>query len=352
MIYIVILLICLILVFVEQMEGSQRIMPYLEYGFIFFLVLVMGTRYFTGPDYGSYMDIYRFPGEEKIEPLFLSLIYPFRKLGMGYNVFLLFIAALSLGFKMWSMKKCAPYFFLSLLIALPVSFMSDMGQIRFSLSMSVLWLTIPYCLERKLTGYLILMLIAFLLHYTAIVFLPIYWLCRLRLSLWQSLGVWVVFYAFSLLYMNTALASQMINLVTENDALFKYQVYGEDADYLQRYHISIFAFISKILALVVIYYASIPDEKIKYFFYNVIFLGGCFFFFFSFNEILAGRLSLYFFSFEALAIPMVILYTKDVKYHYFLIGLFVVKSIYQYTTLIFGEDAYIYLPYRSFIFSN
>lgn len=349
MIYTVLIICCVFFVFLEQSKGTERLLPYLILGSGLILILFVGLRYQTGPDYESYEISYLGKSDFRFESLFNLLMTVFRRLGAGYNLFLLFVAALSITIKSYVIERYSPYFFLSLLIACGF-FLSDMGQIRYALAISVLWLSLPFYMDRKLLPFLLIVFSAVLIHQTAIVFLPMYWLGSLKLKFPVMLGVWLMCYLASY----TILGDWAMDFLSEYSpemTTSKIDVYEENESYDTRYLISLSGLVAKVGVLLLIYYSNIADETLKRFYINISFLGGCFLFFFSFSEIFSSRLSAYFMSFETLMIPLALVAIKDNWLYYSLLVVVVAKYVYQYIYQVYYNYPEMYLPYRNVLFN-
>lgn len=350
MIYTVLIILCVFFIFLENSKGCEKLLPYLQLGTVVFLILFVGLRYRTGPDYDSYEISYLGRSDFRFESMFNFFMIVFRKLGATYHVFLLFIAALSISIKSYVLNRQSPYFFLSLLVAVGF-FLSDMGQIRYALAISVLWLSIPFYLEKRLIAYLLVVLCAVLIHQTAIVFLPVYWLCSLKLNFPLMLFIWAACYLASY----TALGDSVMDLFSDysfsDTATTKMDVYSENESLNTRYVVSLSGLVAKTGILALVYYSPIGDESLKRFYINIGFIGGCFMFFFSFSEILSSRLSAYFLSFDALMIPAAMIMIKDSWLYYSLLLVLIAKYVYQFIFQVYFNYPEMYLDYRNVLFN-
>lgn len=351
MIYLLIFFICIFFSLLEQTDGVGQLASYLRLPFLIFFIVFIGLRYQVGPDYFSYEIIY-FDREKYLdmEFLFRFFISIFNRWGISYNYFLLFIAALSIFCKAITLSKYSPYFFLSVVIAFISCFLSDMGQIRFSLSIAILWLSIPFCIERKFVWFLIVVVCAFLIHQSSIIFLFIYWFYKVRMNLGVMLAIWGGCYLLSFSLSSLGIFDLFSGFVEDENISGKIDIYADNELYGERYGISFFGLFSKILVLLLIYYSSIKNQELKQLYTNIYFWGGCFFFLFSFNEIFGTRLSIYFLSFEALIVPTAIYYIKDIKLHYVLMSVFIAKALYQLVVQVYIKYPEMYLPYRNMLF--
>jgi len=76
-------------------------------------------------------------------------------------------------------KKYSPSYLFSVLFIMVGPFMQSTFVLRQHMAMGLLLLTYPFIMERKLMPYMLLCAAAFLLHQTAIIFLPVYFLYNL-----------------------------------------------------------------------------------------------------------------------------------------------------------------------------
>lgn len=145
------------------------------------LILISGFRPAgIDRDYYSYVqtfiDLKRF--SFFIEPTFQFIVWVI-KTYFHSDIVLLFIfyAALGVGLKFYAFKKLSKFWFLSLLIYFSYSYiLQDMTQIRAGVAAAFVLLSIKPLYERNLFKFLILVTIASLFHYSAIIIFPIWFL--------------------------------------------------------------------------------------------------------------------------------------------------------------------------------
>jgi hypothetical protein len=112
----------------------------------------------------------------KLEPLFDITMTVIRDyFGLNFNFFLLFIAILSIGLKTYSINKIFHFPYLALLVYFGFFLIiHEVIQIRIGIALAfVLW-SIPNILKRELKYFLIKIIIAFLFHYSTILFIILY----------------------------------------------------------------------------------------------------------------------------------------------------------------------------------
>ncbi len=350
MIYLIIFTVCCALMLLEQFLESSWLLRISQYLLVAALIVFIGFRQ-VGPDFESYRDIFNFPKDIKgnIEVFFLLLIGFFRSFGWSFASFMLFFATLSILIKMYSIEKYSPYFFLSVVLALPVTLLTDMGQIRFALAVSIVWLSIPYLEERNIVKFMLVVLFATLIHTSALVFSVAFFITPIKLKLRYLLLIWVLCY-FAGLSLDNDFSGRLVELFAKDTMMeMKIDLYNDGETFVERYTLPLLGTMFKVIIMALLYYSPIKNERLKQIFLNLYFFSGCIFMFFSFSEILTLRLSMYFFAFEAISIPLALYFIKDksdVVFWLFLIGL-VVKSFYQYNSQVFVSYSDMYLPYKN-----
>lgn len=77
-------------------------------------------------------------------------------------------------------RKYSPYFWFSVLLLLLVSYNQSLFVLRQHLSIAVLFVSYPYILKKDLKRFSIVVLIAYLLHNSSLIFLPVYFLYNIK----------------------------------------------------------------------------------------------------------------------------------------------------------------------------
>lgn len=146
-----------------------------------FLIVFAGTRT-VGFDYAAYREIYNSVTIDGIGSVPVEIGWAFLcyMLGpFGYNFFLFFIATCSILLFGIFFKKYSPYVFLALSIYYSSYFLlKEMGQMRQGLAIAIATCAFTVSLEKKKWQFALLVLMAVSIHYSAIVLLPVYYLCN------------------------------------------------------------------------------------------------------------------------------------------------------------------------------
>lgn len=178
------------------------------------LVFFGALRYETGFDYFSYENIYQwFSGglsAGRFEPGFAAFMHICKNIfGLSYPYFLFLLTASSLLIKFSFFYKYFKYPVFLLLMYFPAVFLyADFGQIRQGMAVGIFLWAIPAIKNRKLFRFLIIWLTACSFHYSALIFFPIYWFYKIKVTpkiFWAGLifcflfnavsGAKVIFYA-------------------------------------------------------------------------------------------------------------------------------------------------------------
>ncbi|WP_176842346.1 EpsG family protein [Chitinophaga filiformis] len=166
---------------------------------LLFFALFAGTR-MMGFDYDTYKDIFSYASsgnlrDVQIEIGWALICYLFS--GIGFNAFLLFVACCSIILYGIFFKKYSPYIFLSLLIYYSSYFIvKEMGQMRQGLAIGIATLAFTAAMHKKKGQFALLFLMAFCIHYSAIVTLPVYYFCNHH---WKTSTI-IAFTAFGLCF--------------------------------------------------------------------------------------------------------------------------------------------------------
>jgi hypothetical protein len=141
------------------------------------LILMSGLRYKVGVDYENYNRIYKYEKIHKSpEILFFSFSYLFSKiLKFEFKSFVFITSLISIYFKIYFLYKNTRYYLFALLIYTAIIYsIYDIGFIRQALAIGILGLGFYADRRQRSVKAIILYVLAFMFHSTAIIILPIY----------------------------------------------------------------------------------------------------------------------------------------------------------------------------------
>ena len=178
---------CILAAVVSFNNKIDRVFRLLFLFFIVFYVLIVGLR-FGSVDYFNYEDIYyktsisdfSFPffdsnsGTTGNEFIYATATVVFKYFGLPFQVFLFFVALVSISLKFYIFKTYSKYFALSVLVYLSFNFTKDLGQIRNALSAGIILMSIIFISSRRPLGFYFSIFIASGIQIFAITALPLY----------------------------------------------------------------------------------------------------------------------------------------------------------------------------------
>lgn len=216
-VYLVIYFILFLFALLERLDDKKEITGILtkKTAYLFVsvvLIIFAGLRYYTGPDYESYKNIfYSYPDTlsfaSRFEPGFMLCVHIIKNiLKLGYMEFLLVFTAVNIFIKTTFFSKYFKYPVLLLMLYYPfIYFFSDFGQIRQGMALSFMLWCLPAMQKNKPIQFYINFLLACSFHYSMIIFFPFYFLRKLRLDIKSFLVFFILFFLTNLLHISTLL---------------------------------------------------------------------------------------------------------------------------------------------------
>ena len=319
MIYLIILFIMFILAFLNI--SDERIFPKYEKILLIllfiFLFIFAAFRYDTGYDFNSYKQIFDNLNFNKIfltdiEIGFSTVVCCIKALGLGYQWLILLIASISLLFKYKAIEKYSIYPFVSLMIYFSSNFIiQDFGQMRQGLAVALALYSIQYIKDQKLIKFLSIIFIAIMFHYSAIVFVPLYWLSKLDLNLKAIISILGISIALFIIMKTGIIEYILYNIIKSQFLINKYIAYTSKGGYLGFLKLT---FIFRV-GIFILFYLLKDKIKPNCKYYNVLATGYLLSIFmyiaFNSNVGLATRGSIYFKMLEIFIIPQIIYAVKD-----------------------------------------
>jgi hypothetical protein len=184
-----------------------------------------------------------------------------------------------------------------------------MNGIRQGMAMSIILLSLSAILNRQLFAFIILIAAASLFHLSAIVFLPFYWLARLKLSTRTILIVTAVCISCSIPIRIFIERSDLINNLLAMKSFTHYNAYVYNKIMGRNVAILSMAVIQRvfIFSIFLIYYDKLDiRDDLKRLLLNGYFMSIIIFIFLSFSTELSARLSFYYKALEMFILPMIV----------------------------------------------
>lgn len=183
--YLLIFALCVTAIPLDSKDVNSRL-PINKVVFYFLaccLIIFASFRFESGYDYDGYRSIFESISADAtnvdvlIEPGFWLLLYLLKYFDFVFA--LAFITAASILIKIYMINKLSPMPVYSLIIYFTGAFLEkDFGQIRHGLAMSIYLLSIYYFATTAVIRSYIVLFAAILVHYSAIIALPVYFLKR------------------------------------------------------------------------------------------------------------------------------------------------------------------------------
>lgn len=355
MLYQLINLLLSLFAFVESLHVNVRKLLQAIYFFLLaFFVVFAGTR-MIGFDYKTYTDIFSYSSngqlsEVDIEIGWAFLCYLFS--GPGFNTFLLFIAFCSISLYGSFFKRYSPYVFLSLLIYYSSNFVvKEMGQMRQGLAIGIATLAFTVSMQKKMWQFVVLFLVAFSIHYSAIVILPVYYLCN---HYWKTNVMLVfIFLGMCFIYVDIGVVmTKVISLLPISGAQEKVATLLVSDVLAKKLGLNSSTILRLIIMLLMLRYRTSLKERFPSFeaIMMLYFYGLMLYLVFNSLSEFAQRTSAYFRILEAIILPYILALVRDRKERLIIIALLVLNSIVSINRLLAEKDLYDqYNPYKTYL---
>ena len=305
-------------------------------------------RYIYGEIFDNIADITTMKGKYSE-----SLYYNFYNSEFGYTflnvlisfftenryIFILIITLIIYIFLFISLRKYTENYPLAVILFMGLWFFFTFTYLRQVLAATIVWLSIQYVIERKLWKFLVVFLIGFSMHNSAIIFFPLYFIPLKKFSPKLIVGVML----FLLLLGLSPLPNSLFEVYESSSIVERHAEYNASGDLRIAYILEAFFFLYLILKS----YKYIPTDKSHVVLLNMalIFCGILLLFVRSEN---GGRLSWYY----MIGIISTITLIGSHRYNIKTMGTFLILgiSLFLYLRIYTGWQAYNYLsPYKSFL---
>ncbi|WP_439582735.1 EpsG family protein [Dyadobacter bucti] len=318
------------------------------------MVIFAGIRWETGTDWENYLYYFKIIdirpiggtameiGYEMIVRLFKSII------STNYTAFLFFCAIYIILITYFALYKFSPFPLFSLFLLLSYSFAGSGFGVRQDLSIALTLVSLIFIVERSLIKFVVIVLLAALIHNSAIIFLPAYWLYSFKWNTVKVLTV-IIFTLFCVLF-SERLMTTFGSLISARKVEL-YLTLGMETD-INPYSTLIKGLLGRFLFFVILVgFVDYKNEDRKLFsgLFNLYVFGIVIFSIFSPISLIFGRLARYYDIYQILLLPLAYLYAKRV---YKIIIFLVVSafSLLKFATALNGAEG-TFIPYKT-IFSK
>lgn len=347
-------IVVMILFFAMILEKFQNIDLKILYYIIFIFVLVFftGLRGDIEPDYLNYLDIFNninYNSDVDVELGFVYFNRLIHFLGGGFQWVVFLMAFITIILKVNFFFKYSKNFCFSILIYYcSVFFIYDFIAIRQALAMAIFMVSIPFLMERKFLHYTVLIFLASLIHLSAIILLPLYFILNYSFNKILLYLVLIFSTLVSVLQSDIKFVSPILNLLSlPGFASDKLDIYSKESMF------AALSFRQLMLGFIFVFLLSKSDGKKTVVFLNIYLLGillGTLL-----NEIpqLSYRIKAYFLWAESI---LVVYFIHKIFYKYsliriialFILGLLYIYSLYNYLNILSERQVGYIFPYRFF----
>lgn len=198
------------------------------------IIVIAGLKTDGSTDYLSYKGAYEDPAmqvelESSYEPGFQFFNIICKNLGFSFILYYFIFACISIGTKAYVFKKIAPYVFPALLMYLcGVFFERDNDGIRQGMSIAFCFLALYHLIRENKKGFVLCCLIAFLFHYSSIVFLVAFFFDRIKIS--DKLLCIIVFIFFVLCATHRSFSDLFMQYLPSGVAMAKMELYANSEE--------------------------------------------------------------------------------------------------------------------------
>lgn len=199
------------------------------------------------------------------EPTFAWISLIVRYIFNNFSYVLFFYAILGVLIKYKAIEKLTEFHYLTLLVYISTYYLlHEFTQIRVSIASGIFLIAIPFLAERRFYKYFVLILIATLFHYSALILLPLFLLSNkapnryFKIFMWLSIPLGVIFAKINFnpmlaIPIETVRLKVEIYTETQNEAEISLNIFNRV--YLVKY----------LMFYLLLFYYPILSSKVKYF---------------------------------------------------------------------------------------
>lgn len=295
------------------------------------LIIMVGFRIDVGADYPIYRTLFAGfslyttygdvldkalfrPNTEQIEWIFVLLNKLIFDFGFPFYIVTFVMAVITITLKFTAIYKNVEYPALAILFYfMPIMFFEDSGQMRQGLGIAICVASFRFIKDRNLLMFLLCMYIALGFHKTAVVFLPAYWLVKIRLNQRRIFWILIISLLISPLELYRIWGGFFGSLAPE-DVSNAYTGYLDDQYYGTGVETGLNDIVKLFFIGILIRYDKEGCDEVWWYEYmrNLAVFGLALFYFFRSNEIFAVRLpGAYMFFVTMFCMPNIVYAVRD-----------------------------------------
>ena len=250
-------------------------------------------------------------------------------------VFALFVFSLiTLGGYYASVRKYSSMYWLSVLLIMIGPFCQSLYVLRQHMAMGIVLYTYPFIIDKKIVPYLILCAIAFFIHQTAAIFLPIYFFYNLKGKKSIKIVLILFFLALYFYFSKLLYTSSLYAMETAAYGSHYYEYDVENGANAKMAILLLFLLLLRILLLKSEFYKEGINRLL-----SILLTVGFFISFVGIGYVATSRLNMYFSTLGFLYLPNTIQYFKKKEFKYlFGIGYFVLMMILFIKSNLYDRD--------------
>lgn len=290
---------------------------------VFMMICTAGFAYALSPDWLAYWNAFEGAAIMSFSELsvwadmvgmeigYMYLNKFVSTLGFGYATFTLLIAAIALILKTRIIYEYGGVAFMSLLMYfIPVYLFEEHVHVRQGLADAIMFMSIPYIIERKFWKFMLCFVIAFLFHKAVVGFILAYWIVKIRFN-----NITIV------LLIGSAILANAVGLSQSIDGVMQYMPFGVAETYNDyRNELAeggLLGDIVKILTVIaILMFNNIVVKKDPIFpYFRNIYLFGVFIYFFFGQGIFAARLPVFFTVYIIFVVPRMVKALQDYPFY-------------------------------------
>lgn len=190
-------------------------------------IILSSVRYYVGTDYKTYSDIfYSIRAGQELKDMdigFVVLCRLISNLGGDYRILLTVTSCIFIGLCFYYIFYDSPYPYLSIYLLFSMQFLFEsFNGIRQMCGAAILLFSLKFVKQKKLIPFIISVLVAYSIHSTCIIFLPVYWFDKFK---FKPIYIFIIS-IFVLIFRNNI--SAIINTVMASTKYETYALEGGD----------------------------------------------------------------------------------------------------------------------------